>query len=344
MSVPGEPAATTAPYVILREPDGSQRKYILAGATAWTLGRDEDNAIVLTDPSVSRQHALLQYLDNNSIYLIDLGSRNGSFVNNRRVSIPTLLQDGDHLTLGQSQLEFHSGSLASPEPSPAAKLSDTLVLQTRWLISVAVVDVRGYGQLTQQLDERLLSQVMGDWFRRGGDIIQQYGGTVDKYIGDAIMAVWFHAPQANEDPLQAEQVGIELDVKSVLRAMVKLFQMTEQLNGEFPLPSPLRLGGGRQHRLGHCAPGGQQHPPGIHRPGRYGQFGLSHRECYPHPQRRLGHQPRHLYLLGATTGTGSYLLCAAGGSAQGIYPPAPGVLLRCGGSAGRSRHLDPASR
>jgi adenylate cyclase len=244
MSVPAEPAATTAPYVILREPDGSQRKYILAGATAWTLGRDEDNAIVLTDPSVSRQHALLQYLDNNSIYLIDLGSRNGSFVNNRRVSIPTLLQDGDHLTLGQSQLEFHSGSLASPEPSPAAKLSDTLVLQTRWLISVAVVDVRGYGQLTQQLDERLLSQVMGDWFRRGGDIIQQYGGTVDKYIGDAIMAVWFHAPQANEDPLQAEQVGIELDVKSVLRAMVKLFQMTEQLNGEFPLPSPLRLGAG----------------------------------------------------------------------------------------------------
>lgn len=245
MSVTSESAATAAPYVILKEPDGSQRKHILSGATAWTLGRDEDNAIVLSDPSVSRQHALLQYLDNNSIYLIDLGSRNGSFVNNRRVSIPTLLQDGDHLTLGQSQLEFHSGSLASSEPSPAAKPSDTLVLQTRWLISVAVVDVRGYGQLTQQLDERLLSQVMGDWFRRGGDIIQQYGGTVDKYIGDAIMAVWFHVPQANTASLGGVEVpGIHLDVKSVLQAIAKLFQMTEQLNGEFPLPSPIRLGAG----------------------------------------------------------------------------------------------------
>ncbi|MFS8924373.1 adenylate/guanylate cyclase domain-containing protein [Synechococcus sp. B60.1] len=242
MSVPGESAATTAPYVILREPDGSQRKYVLAGAAAWTVGRDADNSIVLNDPSVSRQHALLQYLDDHSIYLIDLGSRNGSFVNNRRISIPTLLQDGDHLTLGQSQLEFHSGSLASLEPSSAGKPSDTLVLQTRWLISVAVVDVRGYGQLTQQLDERLLSQVMGDWFRRGGDIIQHHGGSVDKYIGDAIMAVWFHAPQA--DPLQAEHAEIDLDVKSVLQALVKLFQMTEQLNGEFPLPSPLRLGAG----------------------------------------------------------------------------------------------------
>ncbi|MFS8908486.1 adenylate/guanylate cyclase domain-containing protein, partial [Synechococcus sp. OH2] len=37
---------------------------------------------------------------------------------------------------------------------------------------------------------------------------------------------------------------IDLDVKSVLQALVKLFQMTEQLNGEFPLPSPLRLGAG----------------------------------------------------------------------------------------------------
>ncbi|MFQ3614611.1 MAG: adenylate/guanylate cyclase domain-containing protein [Cyanobacteriota bacterium] len=239
-------ATTAAPYVLLKEPDGSQRKHILAGAAAWTLGRDEDNAIVLTDPSVSRQHALLQYLDDNSIYLIDLGSRNGSFVNSRRVSIPTLLQDGDQLTLGQSEIEFRGGSLASPEPSPSvgSKQSDTLVLQTRWLISVAVVDVRGYGQLTQQLDERLLSQVMGDWFRRGGDIIQQHGGTVDKYIGDAIMAVWFHAPQANTAPFGAGQLEVNPDVKSVLRALVKLFQMTEQLNHEFPLPSPIRLGAG----------------------------------------------------------------------------------------------------
>ncbi|MEN9259898.1 MAG: adenylate/guanylate cyclase domain-containing protein [Thermostichus sp. HHBFW_bins_43] len=237
-------ATTALPYVLLKEPDGSQRKHILTGATAWTLGRDEDNAIVLTDPSVSRQHALLQYLDDNSIYLIDLGSRNGSFVNNRRVSIPTLLQDGDQLTLGQSEIEFRGGSLVSPQASlAAAKPSDTLVLQTRWLISVAVVDVRGYGQLTQQLDERLLSQVMGDWFRRGGDIIQQHGGTVDKYIGDAIMAVWFHAPQANTAPFGTEP-EINPDVKSVLRAMGKLFQMTEQLNREFPLPSPIRLGAG----------------------------------------------------------------------------------------------------
>ncbi|MEN9203200.1 MAG: adenylate/guanylate cyclase domain-containing protein [Thermostichus sp. DG_1_6_bins_120] len=235
-----------APYVLLKEPDGSQRKHILAGATAWTLGRDEDNAIVLKDPSVSRQHALLQYLDDKSIYLIDLGSRNGSFVNHRRVSIPTLLQDGDQLTLGQSELEFHSGSLAAsePNPSPGSKQSETLVLQTRWLISVAVVDVRGYGQLTQQLDERLLSQVMGDWFRRGGDIIQQHGGTVDKYIGDAIMAVWFHAPQPNAAPLVPVQPEIDPDVRSVLRALAKLFQMTDQLNREFPLPSPIRLGAG----------------------------------------------------------------------------------------------------
>jgi pSer/pThr/pTyr-binding forkhead associated (FHA) protein len=54
--------------------------------------------------SVSRLHALIQRRDAGDYYLIDLGSRNGSFVNRRRVSLPLRLQDQDRLVFAEQEL------------------------------------------------------------------------------------------------------------------------------------------------------------------------------------------------------------------------------------------------
>ncbi|NJK64023.1 MAG: adenylate/guanylate cyclase domain-containing protein [Synechococcaceae cyanobacterium SM2_3_1] len=234
-----------SPYIVLMAPDGTSMKVVLSGASSWSLGRDDDNDIVLRDNSVSRHHAILQYLDSNSIYLIDLGSTNGSFVNERRVSIPTLLHNGDQLTLGQSEIEFH-GDLPPPEelqdslPGSTAKTS---VLHLRRLISVMVVDIRGFTQLTQLVDERLLSKVLGEWFRLAGTIIRQKGSSVDKYIGDAIMAVWLHGSVQEEG--EPEHPPSRPDVLPIFKALAELFEMTQALNERFPeLPQPIRLGAG----------------------------------------------------------------------------------------------------
>lgn len=235
------------PYIVLKASDGSLRRVDLVGHTSWTVGRDQDNTIIILDSSISRHHAIIQYLDSNSIYLIDLGSTNGSFVNQQRVNVPTLLHHGDQLTLGQSEVEFFWESLAAPDdlddslPGSSAKTS---VLHLKRLISVLVVDIRGYTQLAQEVDVRQLSKVMGDWFQRAGQIIRKQGSRVDKYIGDAIMAVWLHDPGQGFDSESGALPETAPDVLQTLYALQDLFEMTREINSLYPLPRPIALGAG----------------------------------------------------------------------------------------------------
>ena len=73
-----------------------------------TLGRAEENDIVLDDEQCSRNHARLMVepgIGNPQVYIQDAGSANGTFVNAQRV-VRQLLQDEDRITLGQSTFVF----------------------------------------------------------------------------------------------------------------------------------------------------------------------------------------------------------------------------------------------
>lgn len=175
-------------------------------------------------------------METGEFYLIDLGSRNGSFVNGRRVSVPMTLHDGDALTFGQTELNFYAPSAeadsTSPEPNHAQDFTATATLHMRRLISVMVVDIRDFTVMTRQTDEKLLSESIGTWFRCAGDIITEYGSWVDKYIGDAVMAVWIHGPEgvSSQEMIQITQ------------AISALAKMTSELHRRFPLPLPCGLG------------------------------------------------------------------------------------------------------
>ncbi|NEP47246.1 MAG: adenylate/guanylate cyclase domain-containing protein [Okeania sp. SIO2H7] len=110
----------------------------------------------------------------------------------------------------------------------------TATLHVRRLISVMVMDIRDFTVLTRKLDERVLSEVIGSWFRQAGDIIRKNGSWVDKYIGDAIMAVWFHGA---EGVSSAEMIRI-------FQALKDLYEVTRELSKIYPLPFPLRVGAG----------------------------------------------------------------------------------------------------
>jgi len=135
---------------------------------------------------------MLQQMETGEFYLIDLGSRNGSFVNGRRVSIPVTLRNGDRIIFGQTELDFYNPTAGRRLDRIHDNDSEdfTATLTVRSLISVMVMDIRDFTVLTRQLDETLLSEVIGNWFRKAGQIIREHGSWVDKYIGDAIMAVF----------------------------------------------------------------------------------------------------------------------------------------------------------
>ncbi len=226
------------PYLTVSSPQGIQ-EFILAEGTAWTIGRSKENNIMLLDESASRKHAMVQIMAAGEFYLIDLGSRNGSFVEGRRVTVPVPLQDGERIVLGKTEIQFHCAPHTPEElADPSEDLSNTVILQSnRRLITVLVMDIRDFTKLTRQLDERVLSEVIGTWFRRAGEIIRQYDSRVDKYIGDALMAVWIHGvPDSNGVP-----VG---EMTKVLKALHELYQMSNELNKHYALPFPLKVGVG----------------------------------------------------------------------------------------------------
>jgi VWFA-related protein len=79
------------------------RKYDLKGTT--NVGRGTDNHIVLDDPTVSRHHAWIK-VDGEDFLVFDIGSGNGTFVNDERIEAPRRLQNGDVVRFGEATFVF----------------------------------------------------------------------------------------------------------------------------------------------------------------------------------------------------------------------------------------------
>lgn len=96
--------STEYPVLIIDWPDQPNQEVTLSRMVT-TLGRAADNDIVLALPIVSSHHLRLETVDEGSGYrvnIIDLGSRNGTFVGGRRVApnTPQPLEPGDVVNLG----------------------------------------------------------------------------------------------------------------------------------------------------------------------------------------------------------------------------------------------------
>jgi class 3 adenylate cyclase len=63
---------------------------------------------------------------------------------------------------------------------------------------VLFADLVGFTSLAESLDSEVVRDFQARYFDTASQIIERYGATVEKYIGDAVMAVW-GAPQAYED-------------------------------------------------------------------------------------------------------------------------------------------------
>ena len=86
--------------------DGKQDLSIPVAEPGAGIGREAGNHVQLASPEVSKRHAFLQQTEEGWC-VRDLGSRNGLFVNGKRVREATL-QSGDMLTVGPYMLVFET--------------------------------------------------------------------------------------------------------------------------------------------------------------------------------------------------------------------------------------------
>jgi two-component system cell cycle response regulator len=66
------------------------------------IGRAQEATLRILDDGVSRNHARLKFDTGGSLYLCDLDSRNGTYVNGKRINEPTQLQAGDKVQIGRT--------------------------------------------------------------------------------------------------------------------------------------------------------------------------------------------------------------------------------------------------
>lgn len=133
---------SASPYLILYSPTGTSHHLPLNGCEAWTIGRGRENSVVLSDQWVSREHALLRCTETGKCYLIDQDSRNGTWINDHPVQVPVLLNSGDRITFGKTQVEFQ-------QSSPSSEGTATFDLHYKTVVITPAIPIQG--QIWQSL-------------------------------------------------------------------------------------------------------------------------------------------------------------------------------------------------
>lgn len=162
-----------------------------------TLGRSPGNNIVLDDSQVSRNHALIRR-EGSSYMIIDLGSANGTFVNDRPVTSATVLHGNDIIRLGESVFDFrYADEEHGPPAGEQRKTTQRFFAEAK--LAVLVSDVRNYTVLSAALPAGGLSALLAEWFRRVGECIQNRNGSIEKFRGDSVMAYWISNPRGGDN-------------------------------------------------------------------------------------------------------------------------------------------------
>jgi class 3 adenylate cyclase/tetratricopeptide (TPR) repeat protein len=93
------------------------------------------------------------------------------------------------------------------------------------MVSVLFVDLVGYTTLSESRDAEDVRELLGRYFDTARTIVERYGGSIEKFIGDAVMAVW-GAPTARED-----------DAERAVRAALEMVAAVATFGEEVGAPS-----------------------------------------------------------------------------------------------------------
>jgi class 3 adenylate cyclase len=113
------------------------------------------------------------------------------------------------------------GNRLDEEPAPARR-GPARLPEERRQVTVLFADLSGYTAVAERMDPEAVKALIDRVLMRLGAEVERYGGTVDKYIGDNVMAI-FGAPVAHED-----------DEERAVRAGLGMQAAMEDVNENLP--------------------------------------------------------------------------------------------------------------
>ncbi|MFI5053215.1 MAG: DHA2 family efflux MFS transporter permease subunit [Acidimicrobiia bacterium] len=133
----GEPPFEPVAGPELRIVEGPATGQTVALGERVVIGRDRACDVLVADDEVSRRHVRITPV-NGHAQVEDLGSLNGTFVNNERILEPRTIELGDRIELGGTVLELAaagSAPIVRPEPAQASGVGQVLAQPSRFLAS-----------------------------------------------------------------------------------------------------------------------------------------------------------------------------------------------------------------
>lgn len=155
------------------------------------LGRSPDATIRLQDAGVSRQHATVRK-DGGLYWVSDLGSANGSFVNDVALTTSRALRHGDRIQLGTCLFIFETDE-GEPTPSQGGgtQMLHTVALPVRKVKATLLVgDLRNFTSISAQLSAEQVANMLREWYASCEKVLKTRGAIIDKFIGDGVFAYW----------------------------------------------------------------------------------------------------------------------------------------------------------
>lgn len=209
--------------------DGDVQTLTLEKDATCQIGRGRLNTLTLNSETVSRNHAMVRQAPSGRYFVYDLGSRNGTFLNGRRVNSLAELRSGDVIALGGFEITFRDeADTVATAPSVLTESGETMFGVATSDITVLVMDICNFTGLAQKLDATVVAELIADFNRQTGQVLDRAQPWSVKYIGDAVMAVWVH-PGQTPLPTLVRVLQSILDIQSVVAGMQQKFNLSEEL-------------------------------------------------------------------------------------------------------------------
>ena len=114
--------------------------------------------------------------------------------------------DSQRTTLGDAVVE----AALAPMREKLAALQAQTAAEQRKLVTVLFADLAGFTAMSEQMDPEDVREVVNAYFKCWTTSIDEYGGQLEKFIGDAVMAVFGLSTAHEDDPERAVRAALAM--------------------------------------------------------------------------------------------------------------------------------------
>jgi class 3 adenylate cyclase len=155
-------------------------------------GVDPQKRIILPDPSVSRDHAVISR-KGSGLQITDR-SKNGTWVNGVRLASDSFkdLETEYIIHIGDSFFKVVFPQYAFVENNAETATGSTIIKPTEVVITNLVADIRRFSEFSQVHASSEVFEIIKGIFDSFSGVVNEFRGTIKDYAGDAVYAFWDH--------------------------------------------------------------------------------------------------------------------------------------------------------